>query len=129
MEIPEVYKDLFADETKAYLFLATIMPDGTPQVTPVWFNADEDHILVNTAAGRVKDKNMQERPHVAVVIQDPCDPYRFMQIRGKIAERTTQGADAHINKLSQKYRGKDWDIPGNETRVIFKIKPAKISGH
>ncbi len=129
MNIPAPYQDLFEDETKAYLFLATVMDDGTPQVTPVWFNADDEHIFINTAEGRIKDKNMQARPHVALVIQDPNDPYRYMQIRGKVAERTTEGADAHINALSQKYRGKDWVIPGQETRVIFKIKPTKISGH
>ena len=129
MNIPEPYQDLFDDETKAYLFLATIMDDGTPQVTPVWFNTDSEYILINTEAGRIKDKNMQARPHVALVIQDPNDPYRYIQIRGKIAERTTKGADEHINTLSQKYRGKNWDIPAKEPRVIFKISPDKISGH
>ena len=129
MNIPEPYQDLFEDETKAYLFLATIMDDGTPQVTPVWFNTDGKHILINTAAGRVKDKNMQARPHVALCIMDPIDPYRYIQIRGRVAQRTTQGADEHINTLSQKYRHKNWDMPGSDTRTIFKISPDKISGH
>ena len=129
MNIPENYQDLLKDDTKAYLFLATIMADGTPQVTPVWFSAEENYILINTAAGRIKDHNMQARPHVAMVIQDPNDPYRYMQIRGKIAERRTEGADEHINTLSIKYRGKDWDIPANETRVIFKISPDKVDAH
>ena len=129
MNIPEDYKDLLADERKAYAYLATVMADGTPQVTPIWFNTDENYILINTAAGRVKDRNMQARPNVALVFQDPNDPYRYMQIRGKIAERTTEGADAHINALSQKYRGKDWDIPAGEERVIFKISADKIDAH
>ena len=129
MNIPKNYQDLLNDETKAYLFLATVMAEGTPQVTPVWFNSDENHILVNTAAGRVKDRNMQARPHVAMVIQDPNDPYRYMQIRGKIAERTTERAVAHIHALSQKYMGKDWNIPEGEERVIFKISVDKVSGH
>ena len=129
MKIPQPYQDLFEDEAKALLYLATIMADGTPQVTPVWFNTDDEYILVNTAAGRVKDKNMQARPYVALCIQDLKDPYRYIQIRGKIVERTTEGADEHINSLSKKYRGKAWDIPGEETRVIFKISPDKISGH
>ncbi len=129
MDIPEPYQDLFEDKTKALLYLATIMADGTPQVTPVWFNTDGKYILINTAAGRIKDKNMQARPHVAICIQDLSDPYRYIQIRGKIAERTTEGADEHINTLSQKYRGKDWDIPGEEIRVLYKISPDKISGH
>ncbi|MBT3188533.1 MAG: PPOX class F420-dependent oxidoreductase [Anaerolineae bacterium] len=129
MNIPENYQDLLKDDTKAYLFLATIMADGTPQVTPVWFSAEENYILINTAAGRIKDHNMQARPHVAMVIQDPNDPYRYMQIRGKIAERTTEGAVAHIHALSQKYMGKDWNIPAGEERVIFKISIDKVSGH
>ena len=127
--VPENYQDLLKNETKAYVFLATVMADGTPQVTPVWFSADEEYILVNTAAGRAKDRNMQARPHVALVIQDPNDPYRYMQIRGKVVERTTEGADAHIHALSQKYRGKDWEIPTNEERVIFKISTDKVSAH
>ena len=129
MNIPETYQDLFADETKALLYLATIMPDGTPQVTPVWFNMDGESILINTAAGRVKDKNMQARSHVAMVIQDPVDFYRYVQVRGKVVERTTEGADEHINTLSWKYDQKDWDMPGNNTRVIFKISIDKISGN
>ena len=129
MNIPEDYQDLLADETKAYVYLATVMADGTPQVTPVWFSADDDYILINTAAGRVKDRNMQARPHVALVFQDPNDPFRYMQIRGKIAERTTDGAVAHIHVLSQKYMGKDWSIPAGEERVIFKISADKIDAH
>jgi len=130
VNIPKDYQDLFSDKSKALLFLATIMPDGTPQVTPVWFNLDEEgHVLVNTAAGRVKDINMQKRPRVAMVIQNLNDPYRYVQIRGKVVERTTEGADAHINVLSQKYMGKDWRSTAKETRVIFKISTDKFSGH
>ena len=129
MNIPEDYQDLLADETKAYVYLATVMADGTPQVTPVWFSADEDYILINTAAGRVKDRNMQARPHVALVFQDPANPFRYMQIRGKIAERTTEGAVEHIHALSQKYMGKDWNIPAGEERVIFRISADKIDAH
>ena len=129
MNIPKAYQDLFEDETKAFLYLSTIMPDGTPQVTPIWFNTDGEHILVNTAVGRVKDKNMQARPHVAVVIQDLNDPYRYIQIRGKVAERTTEGAEEHINTLSHKYHGKDWTVNAGETRVRYKISVDKVSAH
>lgn len=125
--VPEGYRDLLKDETKAYLYLATIMPDGTPQVTPVWFSMGEKYLLINTAEGRTKDLNMQARPDVALVIQDPIDPYRYVQIRGKIAERTTEGADAHIHALSQKYRGKDWIIPPGEKRLLYKISLDKVS--
>lgn len=125
--VPEGYRDLLKDETKAYLYLATTMPDGTPQVTPVWFSMGEKYLLINTAEGRTKDLNMQARPDVALVIQDPIDPYRYVQIRGKIAERTTEGADAHIHALSQKYRGKDWIIPPGEKRLLYKISLDKVS--
>ncbi len=129
MHIPKDYQDLLADETKSYVYLATIMADGTPQVTPVWFSTDENYILINTAVGRVKDRNMQARPNVALVFQDPNTPYRYMQIREKIAERTSEGAVQHIHALSQKYMGKDWTIPAGEERVIFKISPDKIDAH
>ena len=127
--IPANYQDLLADECKAFLYLATTMSDGTPQVTPVWFNADENHILVNTAAGRVKDINMQERPFIALAIQAPDDPYRYIQIRGKVVGRTTEGADAHINALSLKYRGRSWSGSADETRVIYKISADKVDAH
>lgn len=126
---PQEYLDLLKDETKAYLFLATTMLDGSPQVTPVWFNADDDHILINTNEGRTKDRNMKARPKVALVIQDPKTPYRYIQIRGEIAESTTQGADEHINKLSLKYDNKAWKYREGQKRIIFKIKPTHIDAH
>ncbi len=129
MKIPEKYLDLLKDETKAYAFLATVMKDGTPQVTPVWFSAEDDHILINTAEGRIKDQNMQAHPNVALVIQDPHDPYRYLQIRGVIVERTYEGADAHINALSNKYSGKDWDTQAGQIRVIYKIAPENFDAH
>ena len=127
--IPNQYRDLLKDETKAYMFLATTMADGSPQVTPVWFNMDEDFILVNTNEGRVKDKNMIARPRVALVIQDPKTPYRYIQIRGEIIGRTIQGADEHINALSLKYNGKPWPYDPKQKRVIYKIRPTSIDAH
>ena len=105
LTVPETYKDLLSDQKKAYLYLATTMKDGTPQVTPVWFNTDDEHILINSAAGRIKDKNMRARPTIALCITDPENPYRYLQIKGKVVEYTTEGADEHIDKLSFKYRG------------------------
>jgi len=90
MYFPEKFLDLLKPETKAYLYLATIMPDGSPQVTPVWFDTDGEHILVNTNEGRIKDRNMKARPKVAMVIQDPRDPFRYLQIRGKVASYTRE---------------------------------------
>lgn len=126
---PAEYLDLLKDETKAYLFLATTMADGSPQVTPVWFNVDEDYILINTNEGRTKDKNMKARPKVAMVIQDPVMPYRYIQVRGEVAGQTTQGANEHINALSMKYDGVPWQYREGQKRIIFKIKPMKIDAH
>ena len=105
--IPEKFQDLFAYETKSFLFLATTMHDGSPQVTPVWFSTDEDHILINSAKGRVKDRNMRARPQVAVAIMDPANPYRYIQLRGEVVEITEEGAREHINALAKKYYGKE----------------------
>ena len=127
--IPSEYQDLLKDETKAFLFLATVNADGTPQVTPVWFNTDGGHILVNTAKGRLKDKNMRARPIVAFVIQDPGDPYRFVQIRGRVVEITEEGALEHIDALSHIYYGRPWNPIAGQVRVIYKILPERVNAH
>jgi len=129
--IPEDFRDLLADEKKAFVYLATTMADGSPQVTPVWFNTDEEHILVNTAQGRIKDRNMHARPRVALCIADPGNPYRYLQIRGKVVEFTTQGADAHIDALAGKYTGTYKYTFGKtgEKRVTYKILPEKVDAH
>ncbi len=125
--IPESFHDLLRDETRALLSLATLMPDGTPQVTPVWFNYDGQHILVNSAKGRVKDRNMRARPDVACLIIDPDNPYRYIQIRGRVVEITEEGAVEHINDLNFKYHGQRGYPVGNQTRVIYKIRPDRVS--
>lgn len=127
--IPAKSHDLLKDETKAYLFLATTMPDGSPQVTPIWFNTDGEHILINSAKGRVKDKNMRARPQVALVIQDPSTPYRYLQIRGRVVEITEQGGLEHINTLSLKYDNEPWTANPGEVRVIYKILPEHVDAH
>lgn len=129
MPIPETYRDLLQDETKAFLYLATLMSDGSPQVTPVWFDTEGEYIRINTAEGRVKDRNMQARPQVALCIADPKDPYRYLQIRGRVVERTTEGAEAHIHHLSRLYTGKDWEMPAGQKRVIYKIAPQAFDTH
>lgn len=126
--VPENFLDLFSDTTRAYLYLATTMPDGSPQVTPVWFDTDGEYILINSALGRVKDKNMRLRPQVAMAISDPKDPYRYIQIRGRVVEITTDGAVDHINRLSQKYTGHNYYTgPTTEQRVTYKILPEKVN--
>jgi PPOX class probable F420-dependent enzyme len=107
------------------------MSDGTPQVTPIWFNTDDEYILINSATGRIKDKNMRARSTVALCIADPYNAYRYLQIRGNVVEITTEGADAHIDALAFKYLGKE-KYPNrkpNEQRVTYKIMPTKIDAH
>ncbi len=127
---PEKFHDLLSDNTRAYLFLATLMPDGSPQVTPIWFNTDGVYILINSAKGRVKDRNMRARPQVAMVIQDPATPYRYLQVRGRMVETVEENALAHINTLALKYTGKPW-VPNepDEVRVTYKIEPLHFDQH
>ena len=127
MNVPHSHADLLADTARAHAYLSTIMPDGSPQVTPVWFNLEGENILINTARGRVKDKNMRERPQVALLIADPQDPLRYVQIRGRVIEFTEQGALAHIGVLCMKYRGKDWTPVENQVRVTFRVRPVHVS--
>lgn len=127
--IPSTHRDLLEDETKAFLYLATAMPDGSPQVTPVWFDVEGEYIRINTAVGRVKDRNMQARPTVAMCIADPKDPYRYLQIRGRVVERTTEGALEHIHHLSHIYTGKDWQMPTGQQRVMYKIALLSVDAH
>lgn len=129
--IPESHHDLLADEKKAFVYLATLMKDGTPQVTPVWFNTDGEHILLNSASGRVKDRNMRARPSIALCIADPDNPYRYLQIRGRVVEITMDGAEDHIDTLSLKYHGSR-NYPNHSAdmpRVIYKVLPEKVDPH
>lgn len=129
--IPETHFDLLTDEKKAFLYLATLMSGGAPQVTPIWFNTDNEHILINSAKGRVKDRNMRARPQVALCIQDPSNPYRYLQIRGTVVEFTTDGADDHIDALTLKYRGvpKYPSRQPGEQRVKYTIRIEKVDAH
>ena len=129
MNVPTEYLDLLNEKTKALLYLATIMPDGSPQVTPVWFDTDGEFIRINTNEGRVKDRNMKARPQVAMVIQDPNDPYRYLGIRGEVVSHTTEGADEHINKLSIQYDDKPWTYRSGQRRIIYKIRPTHFDPH
>jgi PPOX class probable F420-dependent enzyme len=129
MNFPAGFLDLLDQSSKALLYLATIMPDGSPQVTPVWFETDGEHILINTNEGRVKDRNMRVRPKVAMTIQDPNDPYRYLGVRGEVVNYTTKGADEHINKLSLKYDDKPWTYRETQKRVIFRINPTHFDEH
>jgi len=131
VQIPEDKRDLF--DNPVVVTLVTVMPDGQPQATPVWCSYDGEYILVNTAKGRQKDINMRERPKATVMVLDPENPYRWLEVRGEIAEVTEEGALDHINMLAKEYFGRDDyyetmpDLRNKETRVIFKIKPTHIN--
>lgn len=128
MIIPESHRDLLLDSTKALAFLATTMKDGTPQVTPVWFDVEDDLIRVNTARGRVKDVNMTARPHVALAISDPKNLYRYLQIRGEVASIEEKDARDHIDLLAKKYLGLDsYSGSADDIRVIYRINPRSTS--
>ena len=124
--VPQAYRDLL--EKPAIAHLATIMPSGVPQVIPVWIDFDGTYLLVNSAVGRQKDKNMQARHLVGLEISDPQDPSRYLSVRGRVVEVIEEGADAHIDKLAKKYTGADYytgRAPG-EARRIYKIEPMGI---
>lgn len=126
--IPEQFRDLF--EKKSFASLATVDPDGAPQVTPVWVDYDGTHVRFNTARGRVKVRNLARNPRVALSIQDPGNPYRYVQVRGRVAEVTEVGADGHIDALTKKYLGQD-TYPfrrAGEVRLTYKIVPERVQG-
>jgi PPOX class probable F420-dependent enzyme len=127
--IPPEFLDLVTTK-KAFAILATVMPNGSPQVTPVWFDFDGRYIRVNSARGRVKDKNMRRDPRVALSILDPDNPYRYLAIRGRVVEITEEGAVQHINTLAKKYRGIETyhGRSPDEVRVMYLIEPRRVAG-
>lgn len=127
--IPDSHLDLLGAK-KAFANIATVMKDGSPQVTPVWFDYTGGKIRVNTARGRVKSRTMREGAPVALAIMDPENPYRYLQIRGRVSKFTENGADAHIDSLAKKYLGQDkypFRQPG-EVRVLYEIEPSSAQG-
>ncbi len=127
--IPATHTDLLTREKKAFAYLATVKKDGSPQLTPVWFDWDGTHVVINTARGRLKDKNMHQNPRVAVLIPDPVNPYRFLQLQGHVAVETEEGARPHIDDLSMKYHGTKYPNYRGETRVIYKILPERVQAN
>ena len=124
--IPEKYRDLLTDK-KAFCALGTLMPDGTPQVTPIWFDFDGTNLIFNSARGRQKDRNVRRDPRVSMTILDPENPYRYVEVRGRVIDITQEGARESINKLAKKYLGKDvYPGPPDEVRVIYTVRPEKI---
>jgi len=122
-QIPDSHKDIF--EKKSFAHVATSHND-IPQVTPVWVEYDGEHILINSAKGRKKDRSMRGNPKVALSVQDPDNAYRYIGLQGRVVEITEEGAAAHINKLSHKYNGRDYPPLGDSIRVIYKIAPTRV---
>lgn len=128
MEIPERGKEIL--DKRGFAHLATLMPDGSPQVTPVWVDHDGDVVVVNTQAGRLKLRNMRDDPRVALSVQDPDDPYAYVAIRGRVTEITEEGADDHIDALAHRYEGLGPDEhpyrrPG-KARLLVRIEPDSV---
>ena len=127
--IPEQYMDLLTSK-KAFAHLGTLMPDGSPQVTPVWCDYADGFVRVNSAKGRQKDRNMRREPRISLCVLDPENPYRYLELRGRVVEITEAGADAHIDSLAKKYLGVD-SYPYRqkaEIRVIYRIQVKSASG-
>lgn len=125
--IPASHADLLTTKP-SFAHLATLNVDGSPQVTPVWIDYDGTNVIVNTARGRVKAKNVAREPRVALSITDPENPYRYLGIRGRVVDITENGGDAHIDKMAKKYLGKDsypFRTPG-EVRLVVKIAVDKV---
>ena len=126
-DIPSKFTDLFSDQTKAFASVATVLKDGSPQVTPVWFDTAGDRIRINTASGRVKSRTLQPGRKVALSIMDPANPYRYVQVRGSVTKVTKDGADAHIDKLAHKYMGRDYPFrQAGEERILIEIEPESV---
>jgi PPOX class probable F420-dependent enzyme len=127
--LPDEFLDLFQKKTFAHL--ATLMRSGKPHVTSVYIDYDGQYLLVNSARGRVKDRNMEERPDVAIQIPDPDNTDRYLTVRGQVVEITEEGADEHLDKLSQRYLEKEKYPPSmrfpGEVRCIYKIKPLHVT--
>ncbi len=123
--IPEGFLDLFERPVVAHL--ATLMPDGTPQVTPVWIDYDGEHLLVNTVRDRQKDRNMSARERVGLDMVDPDDPFRYLSVRGRVVEATEEGGDAHIDRLALRYLGTLYPRHDpTRPRKIFRIAPEQV---
>lgn len=126
--IPDEFRDLFAK--RAYASLGTLRSDGSPQVTTVWCDADGDSVVINTAKGRHQDKNIRDDARVALIITDPGNPYRYLEIRGRAVEMPEAAADAHLDRMAKKYLGTEtytYKQPG-EVRVMYKIQAERVNG-
>jgi PPOX class probable F420-dependent enzyme len=128
MDLPDALRALLEQPSPCYV--ATTMPDGSPQLTQTWVDTDGEHILINTVQGFQKVRNLQRDPRVAVAVGDPAAPSRYFQVRGVVVEITAEGGAEHIEKLAQRYLGTPYPWFGgrDQVRLLVKIRPDKISG-
>jgi PPOX class probable F420-dependent enzyme len=128
MELSEDLLELLRRPSTCYI--ATTMPDGSPQLTQTWVDTDDEHVLINSVQGFLKVRNVERDPRVAVAVSDPDNPRRYFQVRGRVVDVITEGAADHIEKLSQKYFGTPYPWYGSrdQVRVVIAIEPEKISG-
>ncbi len=125
--IPESHADIL--DKPSFAHLATLMSDGSPHSAPVWIDTDEGYLVINSAEGRLKDRNVRRDPRVAISLTDPENPYRSLAIRGRVVKITNEGADDHIDRMAKKYMGVDtypYRTP-SEVRVLYYIEPEKVS--
>lgn len=131
--IPDTHLDLL--QTRVHGVLTTIMPDGTPQSSIIWVDYDGECVLINTTLERQKGRNMQTNPRVTILVIDPNDSSRWVEVRGHVREITAKGAESHADKLTQRYCHNKQHFYGDiypveqkqkETRVIVKVLPVKI---
>jgi PPOX class probable F420-dependent enzyme len=121
------FQDLF--DKNAIAHFATLMPDGAPQVTPVWVDFDGEFLLINTARGRQKDRNVRRNPRVGVEIMDPDNSTHYVQVRGRVVEILEAGALEHAERLSRKYTGQPFGpLSEGQVRVVIKILPEHVNG-
>jgi PPOX class probable F420-dependent enzyme len=127
-KLTEAQANLFRGKNFAHV--ATIMPDGSPQVSPVWVDYDGTHIIFNTEQHRVKPRNLKRDPRIAISVHDQANPYTYVQVRGRVVDITTEGADAGIDHMAKKYIGQEkypWNQPG-DVRVNVKVAIESVSG-
>ena len=127
--IPSEFRELFEKPTIAYV--GTLTPENVPHVTPVWidYDANADRLLVNTERGRRKEQNAQQNPNVGVGMTDPDDRYRALSVLGQIDEITEDGAREHIDELSRRYTGEEYQPEIQTSRVLLKIRPDEVISH
>ncbi len=128
MKLPEALLDLLHQASTCYV--ATLMPDGSPQLTQTWADTDGDHVIINTVAGFQKIRNVDRDPRVALTVADPADPARYFQVRGHVVSTTTEGAVDNIESLAQRYLGTPYPWYGgrDQTRVLLVIEADRITG-